>query len=191
MYILGISAFYHDSAAALIKNGQVVFAAEEERFTRIKHDNSFPYKSVNACLSFAKISINQIAYIAYYEKPLLKFERILQTFVETYPSSLSVFLKTIPEWLGDKIKVKYIVRKKLEYKKEIFFIPHHLSRASAAYFPSLFKESAVLTADAIGEYQTTALWYAKNNNIKLLKSINFPHSLGLLYSTFTAFLGFR
>ncbi len=191
MYILGISAFYHDSAAALIKDGQVIFAVEEERFTRIKHDNVFPLQAIKACLSYKNLSINDIAYIAYYEKPLLKFERILQTFVETYPFSLKLFLKSIPEWIGEKIKVQHILRKKVGYKGKVFFIPHHLSHAAAAFYSSPFKESAIITIDAIGEYQTTALWQAKNNDIMLLKSMSFPHSLGLLYSTFTAFLGFR
>jgi len=191
MFILGISAFYHDSAAALIKNGQVVFAAEEERFSRVKHDNAFPFNAIKACLAYENILINDISYVTYYEKPLLKFERILQTFVETYPFSFKPFIKSIPEWIGEKIKVKFIIKKRLGYKGKIFFIPHHLSHASAAFYPSPFKESAILTADATGEYQTTSIWYAKNNDINLLKSINFPHSLGLFYSTFTSFLRFR
>jgi len=191
MYILGISAFYHDSAAALIKNGKVIFATEEERFTRVKHDNRFPFSAIKASLLHEKISINQINYVAYYEKPLLKFERILQTFVETYPFSLKPFLKTIPEWLGDKIKVKFIIRKKLGFQGKIFFVPHHLSHAAASFYPSSFQETAIFTADAVGEYQTTTLWHAKGKTIMQLKRLIFPHSLGLLYSTFTAFLGFR
>lgn len=191
MYILGISAFYHDSAAALIKKGQTINAFEEERFTRLKHDNSFPFNAIKNCLEYGRISLHQIDCIAYYEKPLLKFERILQTFVETYPFSLKPFLKSIPEWLSEKIKIKFIIQKKMGFKGKIFFIPHHLSHASASYFSSPYNEAVILTADATGEYQTTSLWHAENNEITLLKSINFPHSLGLLYSTFTAFLGFR
>lgn len=144
MYILGISAFYHDSAAAIIKDGKVLYAAEEERFTRIKHDNQFPFRAIASCLNKADISLSDLSYIAYYEKPLLKFERILETFVQTYPLSLK---------------------------------PFH--------------EAAILTVDGVGEYQTTGLCYGEGHSITALKSINFPHSLGLLYSTFTAFLGFK
>lgn len=191
MYILGISAFYHDSAAVLIKNGEIIAAVEEERFSRIKHDSAFPYQSVQSCLEQAKITIKDIAYIAYYEKPLLKFERILQTFVETYPFALRPFLKAIPEWLTEKINVESKIRKKLQFKKKIFYIPHHLSHAAAGYFTSPYISSVIVTIDGVGEYQTTAIWKAKGNTIELMKSLDFPHSLGLLYSTFTAFLGFR
>jgi len=191
MYILGISALYHDSAAALVKDGQVLSAAEEERFTRIKHDNQFPFHAIKFCLKKADISIADVDYISYYEKPLLKFERILETFVKTYPFSLIPFLRGMPEWLGDKIKIEHIMRKKLGYKGEIFFIPHHLSHVAASFYPSPFHASAILTVDGVGEYQTTGLWYGEDNIITPLQSINFPDSLGLLYSTFTAFLGFK
>ncbi|MCP6719989.1 MAG: carbamoyltransferase [Patescibacteria group bacterium] len=191
MYILGISAFYHDSAAVLIEDGHIRSAAEEERFTRVKHDNSFPFNAIESCLDNADISINEVDYTAYYEKPLLKFERILDTFVRTYPLSLKPFLRGVPEWLTSKIKVEGIIRKKLGYKGKTFFIPHHLSHAAATFYPSLFKESAILTVDGIGEYQTTGLWTGEGVTITPLKAINFPHSLGLLYSTLTSFLGFR
>lgn len=191
MYILGISAFYHDSAAVLIKNGEIIAAIEEERFSRIKHDNAFPFQAIEQCLKLADISIENIDYVAYYEKPLLKFERILQTFVETYPFALRPFLKAIPEWLSEKITVESIIHKKLRYKKKIFYIPHHLSHAAAAYFTSPYSSATIVTIDGVGEYQTTAIWQATGNNIELLKSLDFPHSLGLLYSTFTAFLGFH
>jgi carbamoyltransferase len=191
MYILGISAFYHDSAAALIKDGRVLYAVEEERFTRIKHDNQFPYQAVKFCLEKEDISIADIDYVTYYEKPLLKFERILENFVKTYPFSLRPFLRGIPEWFGDKIKIEQIIRKKLGYKGKLFFIPHHLSHAAASFYLSPFQKSAILTVDGVGEYQTTGLWYGEGNKITPIKSIDFPHSLGLLYSTFTAFLGFR
>ncbi len=191
MYILGISAFYHDSAAVLIKDGTIIVAVEEERFSRIKHDNAFPFKAIELCLKHAGITIKDIDSIAYYEKPLLKFERILQTFVETYPYALKPFLKAIPEWLSEKIKVEDVIKKKLQFKKKIYFIPHHLSHAAAGYFTSPYPSSTIVTIDGVGEYQTTAIWQAKNNEIKLLKSLDFPHSIGLLYSTFTAFLGFR
>jgi len=190
MYILGISAFYHDSAAALIKDGCVLYAVEEERFTRIKHDNQFPFRAVKFCLGKANLSINDIEHITYYEKPLLKFERILETFVKTYPFSLRPFLRGMPEWLGYKIKVEHIIRKQLGYRGKLFFIPHHLSHAAACFYPSPFKKAAILTVDGVGEHQTIGLWYGQRNAITPLKSINFPDSLGLLYSTFTAFLGF-
>lgn len=191
MYILGISAFYHDSAAVLIADGKVVCAVEEERFTRIKHDNGFPFRSIAFCLQQEGIGIDDVTYIAYYEKPLLKFERILQTFVQTYPISLLPYLQAIPEWLANKIKVKHTIAKKLKYKGPVFFIPHHLSHAGAAFYPSAFGKAAILTVDGVGEYQTTGLWFGDKNKIIGLKKIDFPHSLGLLYSTFTSFLGFR
>ena len=190
MYVLGISSFYHDSAAVLIKDGKVVAAFEEERFTRIKHDNAFPKQAINFCLKTAGITIKEITSIAYYEKPLLKFERILETFVATFPFSTQPFTTTIPEWLSHKIQVEKNIRK-LNFKKNIYFIPHHLSHAASSYYSSGFANAAILTVDGIGEYQTTGLWLGKKNTITPLKEINFPHSLGLLYSTFTAFLGFR
>ncbi|HJX59410.1 hypothetical protein A2V61_02105 [Candidatus Woesebacteria bacterium RBG_19FT_COMBO_47_8] len=191
MYILGINAFYHDSSAALIKDGEVVAAAEEERFTRIKHDNSFPFKAIKFCLESSNVEIADIDFVAYYEKPLLKFERILETFIETYPFSLKPFLQSIPEWLGQKIKVEWLIKEKVGFRGKIFFIPHHLSHAAAAFYPSGLSRSAVLTIDGVGEYETCSLWRGENNKLVPLKSIIFPHSLGLLYSTFTAFLGFR
>lgn len=191
MYILGISAYYHDSAASLIKDGKIVCAVEEERFSRIKHDNQFPIKAIQFCLSQEKITVADLGYIAYYEKPLLKFERILENFVITYPYSLKPFLKGIPEWLSYKMKIEKTIREKLAYKGEIYFIPHHHSHAAAAFFTSPFTESAVLTIDGVGEYETTSLWKGSKNRISPLGSVFFPHSLGLLYSTFTAYLGFK
>lgn len=191
MYVLGISSFYHDSSSALLKDGVLVCAVEEERFTRIKHDNEFPINAIEFCLSEAKITIEDINCVAYYEKPLLKFERILDNFVNTYPFSLYPFMKGIPEWVSQKIKVEKIIREKLNYQGKLFFVPHHLSHAASTYYPSPFSEAAILTIDGVGEYQTTGLWTGKGNKIESLKQINFPNSLGLLYSTFTAFLGFR
>jgi len=191
MYILGISAYYHDSAAVLIKDGVIVCGIEEERFSRIKHDNGFPFQAVAFCLKEGGLDINDIHIISYYEKPLLKFERILETFIDTYPRGLKPFLKGMPEWLDYKIKVEHTIRTKLKYKGIVTFTPHHVSHASSAYYPSLFKESAILTIDGVGEYQTTGLWKGKDNMITPLKKIDFPHSMGLLYSTFTAFLGFK
>lgn len=190
MYILGVSSYYHDSAACLLKDGNIVSAIEEERFSRIKHDNSFPYKSIDFCLKSAGILKSEVDNVAYYEKPLLKFERILETFVDTYPFSLKPFLKGMPEWLDYKIKIEQTIRK-LGFKNQIFFVPHHLSHAASAFYLSPFKSAAILTIDGVGEWQTTGLWYGQGNNIRPLKSINFPNSLGLLYSTFTSFLGFK
>ena len=190
MYILGISAFYHDSAAALLKDGKVFVAAEEERFTRIKHDNAFPFQAVAFCLREAGIALNDVEALAYYEKPLLKFERILDGFVQTYPFSLKPFLCGIPEWLRMKVQVERILRKELGFQGKIFFVPHHVSHAAAAFFPSPFKKAAVLTVDGTGEYQTTGLWLGERNTLVPLRAIDFPHSWGLFYSTFTSFLGF-
>jgi len=190
MLILGISAYYHDSAACIIKDGKVIVAIEEERFTRIKHDNSFPYQAIEFCLKDQSLKFQEIDYVAYYEKPLLKFERILETFLATWPFSLMPFLKGMPEWLNYKIKIEATI-KKLGFKNQIFFIPHHFSHAVASFYPSPFEKAAILTVDGVGEWQTTGLWFGENNNIKPLKQINFPDSLGLLYSTFTAYLGFK
>ena len=193
MYILGLSAYYHDSAAILLKDGKIVCGIEEERFSRIKHDNSFPFKAIEFCLKESKLSIHDIDIVSYYEKPLLKFERILETFIATYPWSLKPFLKGMPEWIDYKIKVEHTIRTKLKYKGKITFTPHHLSHAACAYYTSQFltSEAAILTIDGVGEYQTTGLWMGKSDKIISLKKIDFPHSLGLLYSTFTAFLGFK
>jgi carbamoyltransferase len=190
MYILGISAYYHDSAACIIRDNQILVAIEEERLSRIKHDNSFPFQAINKCLSITGIKPTQIDYVAYYEKPLLKFERILETFLETWPFSVTPFLKGLPEWLDYKIKVEATI-KKLGFKNRVFFIPHHFSHAASAFYPSPFKKAAILTIDGVGEWQTTGLWLGKNNNLQTLKHLNFPTSLGLLYSTFTSYLGFK
>lgn len=190
MNILGVSSFYHDSAAALLKDGIVVAAAEEERFNRVKHSSQFPQEAIAFCLKNQDLTINEIDYLAYYEKPLLRFERVLDSIIRTYPFSLELFLKGIPDWLGEKIKVESHIRKKLGYKGKIVFIPHHLSHAAASYFASGYKKAAILTVDGVGEYQTVGLWQSIGNSIIPLKKISFPHSLGLLYSTFTAFLGF-
>lgn len=190
MNILGISAYYHDSAAVIIKDGRIVCAIEEERFSRIKHDNSFPYKAIEFCLRNAGMSNSDIDYVAYYEKPLLKFERILETFIETYPFSLRPFLKGIPEWLDYKIKISKTI-KDLGFKKQTLFIPHHFSHASSTFFTSPFRSASILTIDGVGEWQTTGLWSGNDNNLQLLEKLDFPTSLGLLYSTFTAHLGFK
>ncbi|PIY69250.1 hypothetical protein COY90_01650 [Candidatus Roizmanbacteria bacterium CG_4_10_14_0_8_um_filter_39_9] len=191
MYILGLSAYYHDSTAVLLKDGVVLAAIEEERFSRIKHDNGFPLRAALFCLKHAGITIRQIDVITYYEKPLRKFERILETFITTYPRALPTFLKAIPEWTGDKLKIEKTIRKQLGYAGPVYFSTHHLSHAAASFYTSPFPKASILTIDGVGEYETTSLWKAENNIISPLFHLEFPHSLGLLYSTFTAFLGFK
>ena len=153
MNILGISAFYHDSAAALFIDGELVSAIEEERFSRVKHDNLFPFKAIQHCLDSVGLTIRDIDAVAYYEKPLRKFERLLETFVVTYPFALRPFLQAIPDWLGQKISVEDIIRKKVGFTKQIYFVPHHLSHAAAAYYSSDFKSAVILTVDGVGEYR--------------------------------------
>ena len=190
MIILGISCFYHDSSAAIIKDGEIIAAAQEERFTRLKHDNSFPYKSVEYCLNSLGIAINEIDYITFYEKPIIKFGRILEQHVSHFPKSIKIFFNTIPDWLLKKLQIKDILKLKLHYYGKIIFLPHHLSHAAASFFTSPFNEASFLTLDGVGELATTTYGYAKNDKIILEKQINFPHSLGLFYSTLTAYLGF-
>jgi len=190
MNILGISCFYHDSAACLIKDGIVVAAAEEERFTRKKHDTSFPVNAINYCLKEGNININQIDYIAFYEKPLLKFERLLSQHLEMFPRSFWSFYKALPSWITEKLRVPSVIRKKIKYKGEILFIEHHLAHAASAFLVSPFEEAAILTVDGVGEWATASYGYGKGNEITLLKELKFPNSVGLLYSTVTAHLGF-
>lgn len=199
MHILGISCYYHDSAACLLRDGEVIAAAEEERFTRIKHDSSFPVNAINYCLDFAEIRSKDLDFVVFYEKPFLKFERIIKTILSTYPASVGVFLETMINWLTDKLWIKSQIEDTLDINpKKILFSQHHLSHAASAFFCSPFSESAILTCDGAGEWATTALGVAKadwdgkgKNEIQLFEEIKFPHSLGLLYSAFTAFLGFE
>jgi carbamoyltransferase len=191
MYILGISCYFHDSAACLLKDGNIVAAAEEERFTRIKHDNRFPINAVNYCLKEAKITPERLSYVVFYEKPFQKFERILQTCVETFPHSFKMFRDALPQWIAEKLRMPGVIKKKLDYKGEVLFVPHHKSHAASAFFASPFEEAAIVTIDAVGEWVSTAIHYGKGNEIKTLKVINFPHSLGLFYSTITSYLGFK
>jgi carbamoyltransferase len=190
MNILGISCFYHDSSASLLKNGKIVAAAQEERFTRKKHDTSFPEKAVEFCLKDQGITIKDIDYIAFYEKPLLKFERLLHQHLESFPRSYKTFLSGLPSWFNEKLRVTKIVRKKLMYEKDILFIEHHLAHAASTFLPSPFKEAAILSVDGVGEWTTTTFGLGKDRDITLHKEIKFPSSLGLLYSTITAYLGF-
>ncbi|MEK7449447.1 MAG: carbamoyltransferase [Planctomycetota bacterium] len=199
MYILGISCFYHDAAAALLRDGLLVAAAEEERFTRKKHDNNFPASAINFCLRQANISMDQIDQVVFYEKPLLKFERILLTIIDSFPRSSRAFREAVNIWLGEKLWIKNIIREKLQISPEkIFFVEHHLSHTAASFFCSPFKEAAIISVDGVGEWTTTALGMARssegklqNNQIDLFEELKFPHSLGLLYSAFTAYLGFE
>lgn len=189
MYILGISCFYHDSSAALLKDGKIVAAAQEERFTRKKHDISFPENAIRYCLESQKITIDEVDYIGFYEKPFLKFERLLYQHLQCFPKSYKVFLSSIPSWTNEKFRIIKIIRKKLKYKKDILFVQHHMAHA-ASFLISPFKEAAIVTIDGVGEWTTTTYGFGKENNIKLFKEIKFPHSIGLLYSTITAYLGF-
>jgi len=189
MYVIGISCFYHDSSACILKDGKIVAAAEEERFTRRKHDTSFPINTIKYCLKEAGITIDQVDCIGFYEKPLLKFERLLHQHIESFPKSFWTFYKAIPSWVNEKLRIPSIVKKKLKYKKNIFFVGHHMAHAASSYLVSPFKEAAILTVDGVGEWDTTTLGHAKGNDINILKNIEFPHSLGLLYSTVTAHLG--
>jgi len=190
MYILGISCYYHDSSAALLKDGVIVAAAEEERFTRKKHDSSFPINAINFCLKNQEITVDDIDYVGFYEKPLLKFERVLSQHLEMFPWSLKTFISSMPSWISEKLRVMRPIRKKLKYKKDVLFIDHHLSHAASAFLVSPFKKSAILTVDGVGEWTTTAYGIGDDAHIHLMKEIRFPHSIGLLYSTITAYLGF-
>ncbi|MBL7056615.1 hypothetical protein ISS07_06905 [Candidatus Woesearchaeota archaeon] len=190
MYILGISCYYHDSSATLLKDGKIVAAVHEERFTRKKHDSSFPINSIKFCLKSQNITIKDISHIGFYEKPFLKFERILHSHLEMFPKSLKTFLSSIPSWINKKLRIIKTIRKQLGYKGDVMFIEHHLAHAASSFLISPFKESAILTVDGVGEWTTTAFGKGKGNNIELIKEIKFPHSVGLLYSTITAYLGF-
>jgi carbamoyltransferase len=191
MYILGISCYYHDSSAALLKDGVIVAAAEEERFTRKKHDFSFPQNAIEYCLKSQNISIKDIEYIGFYEKPILKFERILYQHLQAFPKSYKTFIAALPSWFNEKLRIIKTINKKLKYKKDILFIEHHLAHAASTFLVSPFKEAAILSIDGVGEWTTTAYGVGKDNNMTLLKEIKFPHSIGLLYSTITAYLGFK
>jgi carbamoyltransferase len=189
---LGISAFYHDSAAALVVDGRIVAAAQEERFTRKKHDESFPIRAVDYCLKEARIEAKDLDYVAFYEKPLLKFDRLLETYLALAPAGLPSFLRAVPVWLKDKLFLPKRMREQLPgYTKRFVFPSHHESHAASAFFPSPFQEAAILTMDGVGEWATASIGVGKGNKIQLLKELHFPHSLGLLYSAFTYFCGFR
>ena len=191
MYILGISAFYHDAAAALIKDGEIIAAAQEERFSRIKHDLDFPRQAVEYCLRSAGITMAEVEYVGFYDKPFLKFERILETYVSYAPRGIRSFLQAMPIWLKQKIHLREILSHELEFKGKIVFPEHHESHAASAFFPSPFEEAAILTVDGVGEWTTTSYGVGKDNRVELLADIHFPHSLGLLYAAFTYYCGFK
>ncbi len=191
MNILGISAFYHDSAACLVQNGKISAAAQEERFTRKKHDHAFPKNAVKFCLDFAGITIDQIDYVAFYDKPFLKFERILETYLTYAPVGIKSFIKAIPLWIKEKMWMKELIKTELNYNGKILFPEHHQSHAASAFFPSPFDEAVFITMDGVGEWTTTSFGAGSKNNIDILAEIKFPHSLGLLYSAFTYYTGFK
>jgi carbamoyltransferase len=196
--ILGISAFYHDSAACLLKEGKIIAAAQEERFTRIKHDPGYPHNAVEFVLNYTNLRLSEVDQIVFFEKPFLKFERLLETYVAFAPKGFLSFSKAMPLWIKEKLFQKNFLFNKLkehdnDYKSDqnIFFSDHHLSHAASAYFPSPFNEAVVLTADGVGEWATTTVAVGKSNNLEIKKEIHFPHSLGLLYSAFTYYTGFK
>ena len=192
MYILGISCFYHESAACLIKDGKIVAACAEERFSRKKHDSEFPQNAIKFCLEYAKISVSDLDWIVFYEKPFWKFQRILISTLVSFPFAWRLFAKAMVTWLTDKLWVRSIIADELKIEaKKILFVPHHISHAASSFYASGFQKSAVLTFDGVGEWTTTSWGVGEDNNLKLFAEIKFPHSLGLLYSVFTAFLGFE
>ena len=199
MYILGISAFFHDSAACLLKDGEIVAAAQEERFTREKHEADFPHHAIKYCLEEIGISPNQIDNVVFYEKPFLKFERLLETYLAFAPKGFTSFAKAMPAWIKNKLfqktmlikELKFTLNENIEWRNRILFSEHHLSHAASAYYTSPFESSAVLTLDGVGEWATTSLAIGKGSDLKIVKEIHFPHSLGLLYSAFTYYTGFK
>ena len=199
MYILGISAFYHDSAACLLKDGEIIAAAQEERFTREKHDTGFPHHAIQYCLKEASITASQVDNVVFYEKPFVKFERLLETYMAFAPKGFPSFAKAMPVWIKDKLFQKFSLIKELKvtlgedinWSNRLLFSEHHLSHAASAFYPSPFESAAILTLDGVGEWTTTSLAVGKGNNLKVVKEIHFPHSLGLLYSAFTYYTGFK
>ena len=189
--ILGISAYYHDSAAALIEDGEIVAASQEERFTRVKGDSSFPHNAVGFCLDRAGICEDELDYVVFYENPYAKFERLLSTYHSTAPASLSSFLRAMPSWLRRKLWLGQNIREELGITKRVYFCDHHLSHAASAFYPSPFEEAAILTIDGVGEWSTSTFGSGRGKNIDLLQHIRFPNSAGLLYSAFTYYTGFK
>ncbi|MBI4684357.1 MAG: carbamoyltransferase [Nitrospirae bacterium] len=191
MNILGISAFYHDSAASLVQDGKIIAAAQEERFTRKKHDYSFPKHSSNYCLQYAGLSVSDLDFVAFYDKPFIKFERLLSTYLAYAPLGIKSFIKALPLWIKQKLWMKELLGRELGYEGKIIFPEHHESHAASAFFPSPFQEAAFLTIDGVGEWATASYGVGKDNTINIIADIQFPHSLGLLYSAFTYYTGFK
>jgi len=191
MYILGTSAFYHDSAASILKDGVILAAAQEERFTRIKHDQKFPSHAIQYCLDEAGIDSSQLDYVAFYDKPFLKFERILETYLAFAPKGISSFLKAMPLWIRKKLWIKELIKDELNYSGKIIFPEHHMSHAASAFYASPFEEAAFLTMDGVGEWSTSSYGIGKGNQLEMMADIRYPHSLGLLYSAFTYYTGFK
>ncbi|MBI5675455.1 MAG: carbamoyltransferase [Nitrospirae bacterium] len=191
MNILGISAFYHDSAACLVRDGKIISAAQEERFTRKKHDSAFPKNAVEFCLKDSNITVKDLDYVAYYDKPFLTFERILETYLSYAPFGIKSFIKALPLWIKKKIWMKEVIKKELGYEGIIVFPEHHESHAASAFYPSPFQEAAFVTMDGVGEWTTASYGVGTGSNIDIMAEIKFPHSLGLLYSAFTYFTGFK
>jgi carbamoyltransferase len=194
--IIGISAYYHDSSACLLVDGEIIAAAQEERFTRIKNDESFPVQAIIYCLKEANIKLSELDHVVFYEKPLLKFERILDTIISNAPLGFSFYLNSIPRWVKDKLFMKINIIKQLKkidplWNKSVFFSDHHLSHMGSAFYPSPFKKALILTIDGVGEWTTTAIGIGNKNNISIKETISYPHSIGLLYSAFTQYLGFK
>lgn len=190
-FILGISAFYHDSAAAILKDGEIFAAAQEERFTRKKHDHNFPGHAVDYCLEEAGITAADLSHVVFYDKPFIKFERLLETYLMTAPFGLRSFLKAMPLWLKEKLFIRDTIEKELGFQGDVLFADHHESHAASAFYPSRFDKAAIITLDGVGEWETLTYGVGELNQIKLFKDIKFPHSLGLLYSSFTYYTGFR
>src|SRR5215467_3064795 len=198
MRILGLSAFYHDSAAAFVVDGQIVAAAQEERFTRKKHDCGFPRHALAYCLKEGGITLGDVDYVAFYDKPFLKFERLLETYLAFAPKGFRSFRMAIPLWLREKLFLKQLLRDELrelasdfDWEERLLFTEHHQSHAASAFFPSPFEEAVILTMDGVGEWATTSVGVGHGNSLEMLREIHFPHSLGLLYSAFTYYTGFK
>ncbi|MCU0642915.1 MAG: carbamoyltransferase [bacterium] len=191
MYILGISAYYHDSAACLVKDGEIIAAAQEERFTRKKHDFNFPFHAIQYCLKAGEISAKELNYVAFYDKPFIKFERLLESYLAYAPIGIKSFIKAMPIWLKQKLWTKELLKKDIGYEGEVIFPEHHESHAASAFFPSPYQEAAFLTIDGVGEWNTTTYGVGKDNTIEIIGNMDFPHSLGLLYSAFTYYTGFK
>ena len=191
MYILGISCFYHDSAACILQDGNILAAAQEERFTRKKHDPRFPKNAVQYCLQEAAITTDQLNHVVFYDKPILTFERLLLSYLTVAPKGLRSWLTAMPPWLGKKLHMPKVIRKEIGYEGEVLFTEHHEAHAASAFYPSPFEEAAILTMDGVGEWATTSYGSGKGNDISLLQELHFPDSIGLLYSAFTYFTGFR